>query len=71
MPGKKLTALCYGSISAIGDHVTDVTCERSAGTRQRQQAKKRSKNLSRYRSRDIGNGFDHEDVPVARAAALA
>jgi hypothetical protein len=26
------------------------------------KAKKCSKNLSKYRSRDIGNGFDHEDV---------
>jgi hypothetical protein len=40
MPGKKLTALCYGSVSAIGNRVTDVTCERSAGTRQRQQGEK-------------------------------
>jgi hypothetical protein len=40
MPGKKLTALCYRSISAIGNRVTDVTRERSAGTRQRQQGEK-------------------------------
>jgi hypothetical protein len=62
MPGRKLTALRYGSVSAISNRVTDVTCEQSAGTRQRQQGKKCSKNLSRYRSRDIGDGFDHEDV---------
>src|SRR5215467_7705764 len=40
MPGRKLTALRYGSVSAIGDRVTDVTSERSAGMRQRQQGKK-------------------------------
>jgi hypothetical protein len=40
MPGRKLTALCYGSISAIGNSVTDVTCELSAGARQRQQGEK-------------------------------
>jgi hypothetical protein len=40
MPGRKLTALCYGSVSAIGNRVTDVTRERSAGTRQRQQGEK-------------------------------
>jgi hypothetical protein len=35
-----LTALRYGSVSAIVNRVTDVTCERSAGTRQRQQGEK-------------------------------
>jgi hypothetical protein len=40
LPGRKLTALRYGSVSAIGNRVTDVTGERSAGTRQRQQGKK-------------------------------
>jgi hypothetical protein len=62
MPVGKLTARRYGSVSAIGNCVTDVTRERSAGTRHRQQAKKRSKNLSRCCSRDIENGFDREDV---------
>jgi len=62
MPGRKLTARRYGSISAIGNRVTNVTCERSVGTRQRQKGKKCSKNLSRCRSRDIENGFDREDV---------
>jgi hypothetical protein len=68
MPGRKLTALCYGSVSAISNRVTDVTCDRSAGTRQRQQGKKCSKNLCRCRSCDIENGFDREDVLMARAA---
>jgi len=40
MPRRKLTALRYGSVSAIGNRVTGVTCERSAGTRQRQQGEK-------------------------------
>src|SRR5262245_6397741 len=69
MPGRKLTALRYESVSAIGDRVTDVTRERNAGTRQRQQGKKCSKNLSRCRSRDIGNGFDREDVFSERTPA--
>jgi len=38
-----MTALCYGSISVIGNRVTDVTCERTAGTRPRQQGEKCSK----------------------------
>jgi hypothetical protein len=62
MPRRKLTALCYGSVSAIGNRVTGVTCERRAGTRQAYKAKKCSKNLSSCRSRDIENGFDREDV---------
>src|SRR6476646_4077698 len=62
MPVGKLTAHRYGSVSAIGNCVTDVTRERSAGTRHRQQAKKRSKNLSSCCSRDTENGFDREDV---------
>jgi hypothetical protein len=40
MPRRKLTALRYGSVSAIGNRVTGVTCERSAATRQRQQGEK-------------------------------
>ena len=40
MPGRKLTALRYRSVSAIRNRVTDVTCERSAGARQRQQGEK-------------------------------
>jgi hypothetical protein len=40
MPGRKLTALYYGSVSVIGNRVTDVTRERSAGARQRQQGEK-------------------------------
>ena len=69
MPGRKLTALRYGSVSAISNRVTDVTCERSAGTRQRQQGKKCSKNLCRCRSCDIENGFDREDVFSERIPA--
>src|SRR5262249_7370090 len=59
MPSRKLTALCYGSVSAI---VTGVTFERSAGTRRRQQGEKCSKKLGRCRSRDVENGFDRKDV---------
>ena len=62
MPGRKLTALRYGSVSAIGNRVTDVTRERSAGTRQRQQDEKAQQKPSRCRSRDIENGSDREDV---------
>jgi len=40
MAGRKLTALRYGSVSAIGNCVTGVTCERTAGTRQRRQGEK-------------------------------
>src|SRR5262245_23083460 len=69
MPGRKLTALRYGSVSAFGNRVTDVTCERSAGTRQRQQGKKVQQNLSRCRSRDIENDFDREDVFSERTPA--
>jgi hypothetical protein len=40
MPGRKLTALRYESVSAIADRVTDVTCDWSTGTHQRQQGEK-------------------------------
>jgi hypothetical protein len=63
MPGRKLTPLRYGSVSAIGNRVTDVTCEWSAGVcASTNKAKKCSKNLGRCRSRDIENGFDREVV---------
>src|SRR5262245_54390928 len=61
-PGRKLTALCYGSVSAIGNRVTDVTVSGVQGRASANKAKRCSETLSRCRSRDSENGFDREDV---------